>query len=302
MAEARPSITGVDWGILYKEGQRRGRGYGIRFHVAAKLPLEVVPPGMVLPKELWGVPCDVLQVRFELQEGRATDELDPLQPGASVGNLQQDFSGTLGGFVVDSATGRRGILSNWHVLCGTHAAKVDDDIIQPGPQHLQARPQRPIGKLKRWTDLAEGLDAAYAELNDGLNVDLAPFQLTEPIGGVAAPTVGMRVRKVGAKSLLTHAVIDGVEGAYRLNYVRHGDVGDRFMDALLLVVDPAHRDDNLSMPGDSGALWVEVATNRAVALHFAGERNTGPLAEKSIAHPLPRVLQRLGLEMMPGGT
>ena len=43
------------------------------------------------------------------------------------------------------------------------------------------------------------------------------------------------------------------------------------MDGIHLVPDPASPDDEITLEGDSGAVWYEQATGRAVALNFAGE-------------------------------
>ena len=67
------------------------------------------------------------------------------------------------------------------------------------------------------------------------------------------------------------------------------------MDGVRLIVDPTAAEDEISLAGDSGAVWVDVATNHAVGLHFAGEDGLGPLAEYALAHSMPRVLSALQL-------
>ena len=69
------------------------------------------------------------------------------------------------------------------------------------------------------------------------------------------------------------------------------------MDGVRLVPDPAHADDEVSLNGDSGALFVDPEANAAVALLFGGEDGVGPQAEYALAHPLAIVLERLRADL-----
>jgi hypothetical protein len=290
-----PGIRGVDFGTMYRKGRVRSVRSGIRFHVAQKLPPGELSKERLLPKAIDGSSCDVIQASYEPHAVRPTDPFDPLQPGISIGNLTRQSTGSLGAFVRDVQGGRPCMLSNWHVLAGSTAAAIGDPISQPGPRHLEANPARPVAQLLRWTDLSHGVDAALAAVEQNVATDGLPFGLTKAAVGVAEPAVGMRVVKSGVITGVTHAIVDGIEGSFPMNYSAFGDT-QRWMDGIRLVVDPAARVDEISLRGDSGAIWIDVATNLAVGLHFAGEDGLGPLAEYALAHPLPRVLNMLRAE------
>lgn len=290
----RPNVTGVDFGHLYRRGKKR-RGYGIRFHVSSKLPASELSIPALLPTSLGDCPCDVVEARYE-PHASTTQINDPIRPGISIGNVDRSATGTLGAFVKDSRSAETCLLSNWHVICGSKLAKQTDIISQPGPAHLWGQPARPVARPKRWTNLAHGLDAAIAALSEPAGIEWAAVGLPV-LAGTKKPRVGMKVIKSAAISGVTHAIIEGIEGSYKIDYSAFGD-SERWMDGMRLVVDPEHPESEISLEGDSGSIWMETGSKAAVALHFAGEDGLGPLAEYSLAHDFGDVCKRLEIEVI----
>jgi hypothetical protein len=286
-----PDCQGVDYGVPYRNGRARSRQHGIRFHVRRKLPLNELTAASVLPDKIGGIPCDVIEASYE-PHASPTEIANPIRPGVSIGNVLRQSTGTLGAFVRDIASGRSCVLGNWHVLAGSTRAVEGEPISQPGPRHLGSQPPHPVANLLRWSDLAHGIDAAVAVLDQVLALDQQPFGFASSAVGVANPEVGMRVVKSSVVTGVTHGVVDGIEGSYPMDYTTFGDAR-RWMDGVRLIADPGAREDKISLAGDSGAVWIDVATNMAIGLHFAGEDGLGPLAEYALAHPLPRVLNSL---------
>src|ERR1700720_1454208 len=140
LARDIPGIRGVDFGWGYKNGARKRR-LCIRFHVEKKKREADIPASELLPKEVAGIPTDVVVARYDLHL-TPRDSIDPLMPGVSIGNLERGSSGTLGGFVTHSASKRRGLVSNWHVFCGGASAQVGDSICQPSPFDAGSQPAR----------------------------------------------------------------------------------------------------------------------------------------------------------------
>jgi hypothetical protein len=198
-------------------------------------------------------------------------------------------------WVRDGLTGASGLLSNWHVLCGSKQAAAGDKISQPGPDHQGTQPTRVVAALERWAPLDVGIDAAMALLAPGIGISSTIFEQTLHVNGIVPPKNGMAVLKYGVTSGLTRGIVDGIEGSYRMNYSAYGDT-ERWMDGLRIVVDPNNPQNEISLSGDSGAIWVEQQSGRAVALHFAGEDGLGPTAEYALAHPIGRVLDLLGIQ------
>jgi hypothetical protein len=290
MGRARHGVVGVDYGFVYKSGVRLKK-LGIRFHVSAKLPLNALPPEQVLPEELGDHRCDVVEARYALQ-GNPRAQCDPLQPGVSIGNVPHVKTGTLGMVVKDKLRGSLGLLSNWHVLCGSPQARAGDSISQPGLDFAGTEPARVVATLERWVGLDAGCDAALALLNSGIGVSDSLFENSLTILGVEMPNNGMKVVKYGARSQFTHGMVDGNGGAYEVDYSSYGDQ-KRWIDGIRIVIDPDEPENEISLAGDSGAVWVNPINGKAVALHFGGEDGLGPTAEFALAQPLPRVLALL---------
>lgn len=295
LAVGMRGVTGIDFGYGYKEGVRKRR-LCIRFHVERKLDPVEMQPHEVLPSLHMGLPCDVVQGSYGLHLSPKS-AIDPLMPGVSIGNLDQGTTGTLGALVMDKLRGRPALLSNWHVFCAGGVA--GNAICQPGPDHAGSLPARRVASLERWLNLSQGIDAALAVVDPGSRVDSRIFGLNQSVSRTSNPEKGMRLVKMSAVSEVTSAMIDGIDGSYRMNYSYFGD-HVRWMDGFRLVRIPGDGPEEISLAGDSGGLWVNPDTNRAVGLHFAGEDGLGPLAEYAIAHPINRVLELLDAELMDG--
>jgi len=294
LGRARTGVVGVDYGFVYQHDERLKKR-GIRFHVAQKLPLTELPPEHVLPSELDDVRCDVVEARYSLH-GNPREQCDPLQLGVSVGNVQRFTTGTMGYCVRDRYSGRPGFVSNWHVLCGSPDARASEPISQPGPMHQGTSPARIAATVERFTALDVGCDAALALLVPGVEQGQSLFENGLGISGSELPRLGTHLLKFGATSLLTHGLIDGVDGSYQVDYSAFGDT-KRWIDGIRIVVDPAHPEPEISLAGDSGAAWVNPETRKAVAMHFGGEDGLGPTAEYALALPIRRVLELLDLEL-----
>jgi hypothetical protein len=292
-------IVGVDFGYAYEDETPTGET-AIRYHVARKKPLRNLPPEERLPKRIGGKRVDVIESGFKPHGPSPFDEASTLQPGLSIGNIPRDADGTLGCILRDARDGSLCILSNWHVLCGNVVAGAGDMIAQPGPIVLGGNTPRQVAALKRWLSPTSGIDAAIATLADSFPFLDTLLGSQTSITGIAAPTLGMTVVKSGMASGLTHAQVDGVGGSYLVPYDAYPEI-KCWMQGIHLVLSPSSGDQHVSQPGDSGSIWIDTASGAAVALHFAGEDDGGPLNEYALAHALPEVVSRLELSWIAGG-
>jgi len=296
LARSRDNVRAVDYGFAYEDGKRTERP-SVRFHMNRKQRLSQLTTDQKLPKTIEGIEVDVLEIGYIPHAGSPRAPQAVLQPGLSVGNLKQRTTGTLGALVRDLATNDLCILSNWHVLCGGPEAAFGDGISQPGPMDLGSNPARTVASLERWLRLSEQLDAALARLAPDVESIEQLFDTAITPTATTAPLLGMPVIKSGAVSGVTHAVVDGISGSYRLDYTGFGD-GPQWMSGFRLVPDPAAPATALSLEGDSGSLWAESATGRAVGLHFAGEDDQTPLNDYALAHPIDVVFARLNIALV----
>jgi hypothetical protein len=216
MARSLQDITAVDYGFAYVGGQMTERP-SVRFHTRNKKPIAELPLDQRVPETINGIEVDVLASGYMLHNGNPRNAQDILQPGISIGNVNTQTTGTLGLFVQDPNR-QVFILSNWHVLCGGPEATVGDGISQPGPFNLGSNPARPVAQLERWVRLSEQYDAALAKVLPEMRWSHELFNTTFKITGVAAPALGEPALKSGAVSGITHAMVDGIAGSYRLDY------------------------------------------------------------------------------------
>jgi hypothetical protein len=293
LARSLDNLHAIDYGVVYEKDKTTAR-LGIRFHMHRKLRLSKIASDQRLPESIEGIEVDVLGVGYTPHIGSPRAPHEPLQPGISIGSRKQLTTGTLGPIVRDLNTQNLCLLSNWHVLCGGPEAKPNDEITQPGPMDFQNAPT--VALLERWLRLSEQFDAALARLAPGGHAEELLFDTTFRPVATKAPAIGMRLVKSGAVSGVTQAKVDGVSGSYRLDYTGYGD-GPHWMQGFRLVPDPALPSGAISLPGDSGSLWVDSADGVAVGLHFAGEDDVSPLNNYALAHPLQDVFVRLNIAL-----
>jgi hypothetical protein len=299
-ATHHPGVVGADFGLLFEGPHRRVRGEGIRFHVCHKKHPSLVPVSEELPKEILGIRCDVLQASYQTHAS-PKDRHNPIRPGISIGNRSFLTAGTLGCFVRDRLSGATCLLSNWHVLYGDRAALVGAPIVQPAARNLQDNTAPTVATLLATVFTSDNVDAAIARLTEGVELDQQTFETGHVASTVAEPRTGMKVVKFGVVSETTHALVDGVDGHYRLDYPnpQNGLPEPIWVPGFHLVRHPNHPELEISRRGDSGAVWFDADTGAAVGLHFAGEDNLAPTAEFALAHPMSQVLKLLDVELLP---
>lgn len=298
----RKDFTGADIGFRWTDGKLTDQ-LAIRVHVKLKIPEAELGDATVLPKDINGIPLDVIEGDYGLPENAGTAPLGHrsrmpfLIGGGSCGRMDNS-AGTIGLLVLHRTQRWPGLLSNWHVLAGPRA-RVGDPILHPGLSDTPGGAQsRPIARLSSWMLDRQG-DAAVARLEpETIWVPLLLGMFRE-IRETRAPVLGEILVKSGRKTGVTHARVDGL-GAYRVEYeVRPGRWEFRDIEGFKLVPEKPGNPGGLqlSAPGDSGGCWVAVKDGAAVGLHFAGERIPNPAAEHAIACPINPVLDRLNVDV-----
>jgi hypothetical protein len=194
----------------------------------------------------------------------------PVISGTSILNARVNEPGTIGYIATDN-TGALWIVSAYHVLCNSTllAYTADEPIYQPAA----IAPEYKIA-LTSITRANPDLDCAAAELLPGitgLNYQLA----IGPTAAPTRPTAGMRVIKSGAVSGVTEGIILSVNDP----------------DVLIQTDLTYPTDYTLTLPGDSGSLWLDQQTHAPVALHCGS-----PSARHAATKSFPIVLAALNLK------
>jgi hypothetical protein len=224
-----------------------------------------------------------------------TGRVRPLRPGVSIGHVEVS-AGTLGAFVhVDGAVH---VLSNYHVLSGTPAARIGDVVVQPGVADGGVDPQDRVGTLAARVDLEPNgsatVDAAVARLDS----ELAQPDLQYPVGRVtttAGVLGGESVSKVGRTTAVTHGRVTAIELDDVV--VGYGDeLGELSFDNQIEVESTGPGP--FSRGGDSGAL-VYRPDGVAIGLLFAGSESGGDNGSGlTYVNPIDAVLAAFGATLV----
>lgn len=294
----RDNVTGIDVGYKYKDGERTDT-LSIRLHVKEKIPKSALEAAVLFPDEIKGFPIDVIQGNYKVgaqkelisEATNRTTRFSRLQPGISVAHTDVS-AGTLGMFVRDKRSGKPAILSNWHVLAGSASAVPGDAIVQPGPYDGGRSPRDVVGTLERMILDKDG-DAAIAVVNNARPFNPSIIDLGITPDSLADPQIGDEVVKSGKTTQVTRGLVDG-KGRYFITY----PIGRVGIDGFIIVPRSEDKPTNneISMGGDSGSIWIKDGTRTAVGLHFAGETDPRPSEEHAIACFMTKVFSRLDIQ------
>ncbi|NKQ37005.1 MAG: hypothetical protein HF973_15505 [Chloroflexi bacterium] len=296
----REGVTAVDLGYKWSKGEMTGQ-LAIRVHLAHKKPLEELSESDLFPREVDGVPVDVIEATYGLQAASETDwgeaqleaaidgrnrRFDPIPLGVSIGSPRVT-AGTLGAKVYDANTQEEMILSNWHVMVGSLQAQPGDPVWQPGRLD-GGRAADVIATISR--SVLGPFDAAVCKVTGDRPIQNQTLE-GRAIEGATKPRLGMRVWKSGRTTGLTEGFIDGIMMTVPLNY---NAAGVRQLQRVMRIVPrPGAGPIEVSLGGDSGSIWVDEASGLAVGLHFAGEVGDAP--EHALANDIVAVTEHLNV-------
>lgn len=303
-----PNVRMVSIGLPEKEGRIVEDELAVRYHVREKyetpfqleMALESGATGSDLRRPIrvggFTIQTDVVQGKYHPHlwdwprrqippaDPRAR-RADPMRGGLSISDEFHNAYGTLGGKVLDRATGAEMILSNWHVLVAEWSARPGQRIYQPG--RLDGGTRADVVATLTRDAMGANLDAAVATLS-GARALAADLVDLPPVAGVALPRLGMQVTKSGRRTGVTRGRVTDVDATMRMQY---GAVTKIIRNVMS--IEPIASFDQVSGPGDSGALWIDSATNQAVGLHFAGSDSP----ERGLAMDLQSVLDALNVDL-----
>lgn len=299
-----PNVTLIDFGWPERNNKLEKNKLAIRVHVVEKYPdrptleaaINVGKTHGPIPDNIQGFDVDRPQGIYKLHQffndwwwktptARAR-RADPMQGGISISDAYRNIYATLGGLVKDRETHKDMILSNWHVLAGEWYAQLGEPIYQPGRGDGGTATDT-VAKLSRHA-MSSGLDAAVAEITGNHKLINDQFQLG-PVRGVGWAELGMEVVKSGRGTEITYGLVTAVDGVVKMNY----SGVDRLIHNVV-TIEPRSPLREISAGGDSGSLWCQESTMRAVALHFAGSDQP----ERALALDLQPVLDALNVNLI----
>ncbi len=276
----KPWVTGVMISLREKDGKLDLEGGPvIAIHVRKKVGPRYVVATRKIPGKILGVPTDVVQVNTEKSDslvGIPTAFTLPLCPGRSIGRETVGSAGTLGAIVTND-DGDRCLLTARHVLFDGASGTKKVRIVHPGPvDALTPTTSQVIAEVIK---THQGADAGVARLVP------QTLSVNNNAGGVAIgapeePTLGAIVNKSGRTTGDTQAIVQGWGT---------GQLG--VYPALLLR--PVDGTQPAWAAGDSGAVWFDETSNRAIGLHVG--KADGQTTEYAVATQLTYIMNELGL-------
>jgi hypothetical protein len=293
----------------------------IRVHLTQKIAMSLIKPQDQIPKEIEGVPTDVVESmpatllprRPASQKGarRKTPRIHaaaaageptnlqtrqrPVFPGLSTGHFQIT-AGTIACFCRSTKAGDDSnvtyVLSNNHVFANVNKGQLGDAIYQQGPID-GGQAADTIAKLERFAPLNLGgqtpnrVDAAIGRLADAVSIERAVNKIGN-IAGTASATDRMKVRKTGRTTGYTEGVVTDLEYDALVG-MSHEDPSIQAVFNGQIRIEPVSPFQAIGLGGDSGSLVVDGGSQAAVGLYFAGP----PGGEYGIANPIADVLREL---------
>lgn len=317
----RANVVGV--GIGYKQIDRKyTREPALVILVDKKVPAHALNRQEAVPKQIGGLPTDVVEIgEVALLNERLLKER-PARPGLSIGHYKVS-AGTFGAVVKDNLTKEKLILSNNHVLANVTngkdgRSKAGDSILQPGAYDGGGVDDRiaalyrfvPVKRITQESDcpVAAGIEKTgniflrLARPNYELRLLKKFFNINYVDAAVALPDApglvkeeilgidkieGVAEAELGQKVIKsgrTSGLTVGKVTAYKvtLKVTLSAQEEAWFSDQVIA--------DMLSRPGDSGSL-VLTTEKKAVGLLFAGS------AEYSIFNQLKHVFELLKVHL-----
>ncbi len=267
----REYVTGLSIGRPRRAGAAQEQ-LAVCVHVRVKVPEDQLTKAQLFPREIDGVPLDVIASRVHAQLA-----MDPVVPGAQVMRAGGP-AGTVG-LIVLAPDGVPCVLTAAHVL-----SMVGQRAFQPAPGAANA-----IGVIRQPV-LTLRVDAAIAPVSPrggnnrpvGSNINLGTIRYL-----AAGEVLTMVGAMSGPRQALAHV------GQHIVTYPNGAQL---LMDGIVLGPLP-NSTQLLSQGGDSGAVWFDSKTGAAVGLHVAGGPDATDPGSWAFACHVPEVFKALGLRL-----
>jgi hypothetical protein len=289
----------------------------VRLYVVQKMAESLLSPADVLPKEVDGIPTDVIESApayifpkgsvnpdaLAAAAGACTNDRRKRQRPAVGGISTAHFNvtaGTISCFcrsTIEADAASTFVLSNNHVFADVNRAQLGDDLLQPGPADGGAGVDS-FAVLHRFVPIQLGghtpnrVDAAIGRLLPGIGTDNQICSVGQ-VNGVIEPEEKMTVCKHGRTSGYTEgSVFDlSVDALVGMDH-NDSSIMARFVNQLRINVTPPFS--AFGLGGDSGSLVVNQSTRQAVGLYNAGPAG----GEYGLANRIQDVLAELQIELL----
>jgi hypothetical protein len=226
----------------------------------------------------------------------------PVPGGVSIGKTNPFATGTAGLIVIKN--NQLYILSNNHVLIRDNSSAFSETV-QPGPADGGRSGTDRVGRAYQFVPLHPGevnfqdssiaLPTSNSLLNPRYLRNASGDLITVP-GHLLSYPVGLQVFKSGRTSGAVRGTVESNNVDVRVSY--GGSLGTLLFRNQTVIVGTSGP---VSLPGDSGSVWLRSSDRYAVALNFAGPAD----GSRSISNPIGVVMASYGVRTAipaAGGT
>ncbi|WP_029192352.1 hypothetical protein [Paenibacillus harenae] len=302
----RSGISGV--GIGYANPNQPSRGAAVTVYMDHAIPTSAInssvkaisggsfPIRLIRTKPFRrheaAAPLIVKQKRGRVfQPALFQSRIRPVPAGTSIGTFGPAMTGTAG--LIVTKNGALYVLSNNHVLIKANSP-VFSETVQPGPADGGQTSVDRIGQAFEYIPLNPSginfMDAALAApltpsfLNPRYLVSATGQLITVP-GHLNSYGVGEQFVKSGRTTGFVAGTVESINVDVQVGpYPELNDAVLLFRNQTVITGQSA-----ISLPGDSGGVWLRRSDNYAAALNFAGSGN------RSISTPIATVMQAFGV-------
>lgn len=260
-------------GIGYAHPKRPSQGAAVIVYTKNKisptmLPIESTSQVPIRMVQSGKMRANILAIK---QASAYQQKLRPIPGGASIGNLEG--TGTAGVIVTNYQRKQRFILSNNHVLTRNNTSNYSP-IYQPGPGDGGSISKDRIGRMYTFVPLKkEGINYIDAALAIPIRNSLLDPRYLSGIGSgkivlqghVQSYRVGDVFKKVGRTTGLVQGIVDAINLDVQVDY--GGELGTILFHNQTMIKGLGMP---VSLPGDSGSVWLTKNGNLAAAVNFAG--------------------------------
>ena len=290
-------IFGVGVGYYDPNDQKKGAGI-IIYSQKVKASIATIPKalsatakGKKISVPVRVVKNDSFKANIAINSTKFKKKIRPVQGGYSIGT--PNWSGTAG-LIVSNYPNRKRlyVLSNNHVINKNNSAAYTETT-QPGGSDGGKSGRDRIGSLYRFVKLKKNsknyIDAAIA-------IPLKKSFLTPKyaiIGKVPGHyvnyKVGWKFIIVGRTTGLVGGRVESINTDVKINYGNYGGLDEvSFEDQTII-----RSNHPISLPGDSGSVWLYAKNYYATAVNYAGT----PDGKLSVSFPVHWAMQAFGIRV-----
>ncbi|ACT33720.1 MULTISPECIES: hypothetical protein [Clostridium] len=280
----KANVVGVGLGYKIKNGFNTFQKC-LSVFVINKLPSCNMSSNDMIPSYYSGIPTDVVNTgAFHFQ--KLNKKIRPVSGGYDIGPALIRQGGTLGCVVTDDKF--LYILTCNHIITFEESLPLNYSITQPSYAYGGDPPKDTIATLSKYVPISYSTST-----NEGINyVDCAIAKILNPsevsskitflgnIKGLAKPSLGLYVQKVGVTSELTSGTITSIGTAIKINGLQGESI---FLDQITT--------SKMGDPGDSGSILLN-RNKQAIGMFMSGN------STRSTFNPIETVLSNINVKLI----